>query len=154
LKDHGNYEGEPIDIYIQKNAQAELKKVLGLESIDESYGYAIDSLSLEFQLQRLVEACIHDSAMYRIAGQMFETYKANDMLGLLSITKYYNTLVQEVGEDYMLEKRNLMWLPRLEEQLENGNVFIAVGSLHLSGEYGLINLLRARGYVLTPLKIN
>ena len=153
LKDHGNYEGEPIDIYIQKNAQAELKKVIGLETLDESYGYAIDSMSLEIQLQRLVEATTHDSTMYRIAGKMFETYKANDMPGLLAITNYYNTLVLEVGEDYMLTQRNLMWLPRLEEQLENGNVFVAVGSLHLPEKNGLINLLRARGYVLTPLEI-
>jgi len=153
LKDNGNYEGEPIDLYIQNTGQANALEVVGLESADESFSYAIDSISLTDQLQMLVDACIHDSAMYRIAGKMYETYRANDMKGLLEITDYYNTLIEDLGVDFMTSGRNLLWLPRLEKQLQKGNVFVAVGSLHFSGEKGLINLLREKGYVLTPLEI-
>jgi uncharacterized protein YbaP (TraB family) len=32
------------------------------------------------------------------------------------------------------------------------NVLFAVGAGHLSGEQGVINLLKKKGYTLTPLK--
>jgi uncharacterized protein YbaP (TraB family) len=35
--------------------------------------------------------------------------------------------------------------------LEKGNVFIAIGALHLPGEEGVVELLRAKGYRLTAL---
>ncbi len=153
LENNGNYEGTPIDLYIQKQAQADGKEVVGLESLDESYGYSIDSVSIEDQLELLVNSSIHDSAMYRIAGIMYETYRVNDLIRLLAIADYYDKLVNDVGNEYLLVGRNLLWLPRLEKQLQKGNVFVAVGSLHLPGEQGLVNLLREQGFVLTPLEI-
>jgi uncharacterized protein YbaP (TraB family) len=33
--------------------------------------------------------------------------------------------------------------------LEEGGAFIAVGALHLPGEAGLVELLRAKGYTVT-----
>jgi len=41
-------------------------------------------------------------------------------------------------------------LPELMQQESN---FIAVGALHLAGQWGLIKLLRDAGYTLTPLKL-
>jgi uncharacterized protein YbaP (TraB family) len=36
--------------------------------------------------------------------------------------------------------------------LDEGGVFIAVGALHLSGEKGLVALLREAGYTVTPVE--
>ena len=40
---------------------------------------------------------------------------------------------------------------RLQTYLEQGNVFVAVGALHLAGENSLLRLLEARGYTVVPV---
>lgn len=54
-------------------------------------------------------------------------------------------------EHELLEKRNRLWLQRLE-QLNPQQAFIVVGALHLYGEQGLINLLENAGYALSKVK--
>ena len=44
-------------------------------------------------------------------------------------------------------------MPKILDELKKGNVFIAVGSLHLAYDYGLVALLREKGFTLTPLEI-
>lgn len=52
----------------------------------------------------------------------------------------------------LVSDRNANWLPRLEELLRGpGPVFVVVGSLHLVGGDGLIELLRSKGYRVEQL---
>ena len=48
-----------------------------------------------------------------------------------------------------LVRRNLNWLSQIELLLDRREVtFVVVGAGHLLGRDGLVNLLRARGYVV------
>jgi uncharacterized protein len=81
------------------------------------------------------------------AAMDMETYKtsltANLHLDSSSLaTRQHKLLVNE---------RNLMWLPKIESQIKTGQCFIAVGLGHLEFKEGLINLLRKKGYKLTPV---
>ncbi len=51
-----------------------------------------------------------------------------------------------------MTERNLQWLP-LIEKLFQGDVdaMVVVGSLHLVGEQGLIELLKGKGYKVEQL---
>ena len=49
------------------------------------------------------------------------------------------------------DSRNLRMVERLQTYLEQGNVFVAVGALHLAGENSLLRLLEARGYTVVPV---
>jgi uncharacterized protein YbaP (TraB family) len=51
----------------------------------------------------------------------------------------------------LLDTRNRAWMGVLVPQLEMGGVFAAFGALHLPGEAGVIELLRARGFEVTRL---
>ncbi len=46
----------------------------------------------------------------------------------------------------MIDDRTEAWLGRLQVHLREGNAVINVGAAHLSGEKGLVALLRAKGY--------
>jgi Uncharacterized protein conserved in bacteria len=57
----------------------------------------------------------------------------------------------EKYEDILLTKRNMNWVSQLKNIMKKESVFVAVGTGHLVGEKGLINLLRKEGYTVEPL---
>ena len=54
-------------------------------------------------------------------------------------------------EEVMMAKRNRAWIPVITKAAETGPVLVAFGALHLSGEEGVLNLLKADGWQLSPL---
>lgn len=50
-------------------------------------------------------------------------------------------------------ERNAKWLPKIEQKVKEGSCFIAVGLGHLQYKTGLIQLLRNKGYTLSPVKL-
>ena len=54
---------------------------------------------------------------------------------------------------YLLSARNERFLSRIDAELEDGGVFIAVGAGHLPGETGLVERLRAGGYTVTRIPL-
>jgi len=55
--------------------------------------------------------------------------------------------------DEFYNKRNLEWFPKIEKMVTTKRSFITVGVAHLEGEKGLLNLLRQKGYTLTPVPV-
>ena len=53
----------------------------------------------------------------------------------------------------MVDERNANWIPVIEKNIAVTPSFIGVGAGHLGGKNGVISLLRARGYKLTPIKL-
>jgi hypothetical protein len=60
--------------------------------------------------------------------------------------------VFDSAEQGLLVTRNLAMRDKALAYLEEGNVFIAVGGLHLPGKRGLVTLLREAGYTLTAVE--
>jgi hypothetical protein len=56
-------------------------------------------------------------------------------------------------EEVLMATRNRSWIPVLTEAAARGPVFAAFGSLHLSGQEGVLNLLEAQGFALEELKL-
>ena len=49
----------------------------------------------------------------------------------------------------MVTDRNRTWLPQIEELLAGErDAMVVVGSMHLVGEGGIVNLLREKGYTV------
>lgn len=55
-------------------------------------------------------------------------------------------------KDEFLVNRNEDWIPKIEELIKEKSCFIAVGAAHLPSEIGVIELLKAKGYSVKPLK--
>jgi uncharacterized protein YbaP (TraB family) len=153
LRDSGNYEGQPIDVFFDNDATEREIDVFSLESPQQSFEYSMDSISFYDQIEYLVENCKYDDKMYAIAGSMYESYRSNNVKNLLKATDDYTKLVSDLTDEFITVKRNKLWMPKILDELKKGNVFIAVGSLHLAYDYGLVALLREKGFTLTPLEI-
>jgi uncharacterized protein YbaP (TraB family) len=124
------------------------KKTMGLESIQVQM-QTINTVSLEDQVQMLIDG-------------MKETQSYDAMLANYlseSIDALYTEIVAE-SEGFpnfvenFLNKRNRQWIPVITDQIERENTFIAVGAGHLSGPNGVLQLLNAQGYSLTPIQRN
>ena len=50
-------------------------------------------------------------------------------------------------------KRNRTWISKLAKQMNEKASFIAVGSGHLAGKDGLINILRQEGFQVSPVNL-
>ncbi len=55
--------------------------------------------------------------------------------------------------EYLVNERNRDFVGAAGEALKDGNVFVAVGSFHLPGERGMIELLRAEGFEVTRVSL-
>jgi uncharacterized protein YbaP (TraB family) len=52
-----------------------------------------------------------------------------------------------------IDRRNARFVQALEPSLQAGGVFVAIGAAHLSGEQGVLALLRARGFGVQRLPV-
>ena len=81
---------------------------------------------------------------------MVDEYKQQHLSALME----NDAADDEMMKNYLpllLDNRNKNWVKQLETILPKKSLFIAVGAGHLSGDNGLINLLRKKGYTVQPL---
>lgn len=82
-------------------------------------------------------------------------YKAHNITELYRQSAYrpsginYETKTQ-AGTKY-LDKRNVLWVPRMQAAMKKEPCFFAFGCAHMAGDNGVISLLRQQGYTVTPV---
>jgi len=59
----------------------------------------------------------------------------------------------DLTNGYLVDERNETFLAAARQHLEAGNSFVAVGSFHLPGENGMIEMLRKTGYTVERLPL-
>jgi uncharacterized protein YbaP (TraB family) len=150
--------GEPVlDARLHKEAVAAGKKVVGLETGAE-----------QLEAMRSVDGAIGPEALLElvqlgpegIAGwyaTMVDLYlQERPTLALALIRAMPELSVMSASTDDMqdplVRSRNRRMHGRLLPMLERGGAFAAVGALHLSGEDGLVALLRRDGYAVTRVE--
>ncbi len=140
-----SYEMEFMDM-----AQTKEKSMGGLETA----GYQMsmfDSIPYKAQATMLYESIkIEDTAGSDQLEEMVKLYKNQDIKGMM---KMFAADEEGIGqyEDLLLVGRNKNWIPVMQKMMGNQITFFAVGAGHLGGNNGVVNLLKAEGYTLTPL---
>ncbi|HLF45469.1 MAG TPA: TraB/GumN family protein [Chitinophagaceae bacterium] len=138
---------------IMKEAKRRGKRIEGLETM--SYQLSIfDSIPYKVQATQLVK---YTSSSGEMSGadkeftEMMDAYKEQDLEKLDAIIRKPESGLENY-EDILLFNRNINWVKKLKIILQERSVTIAVGAGHLSGEKGLIELLRKEGYKVKPVK--
>ena len=65
----------------------------------------------------------------------------------------YGATALKGTDDYLITHRNKRFLTRIAPELATGDAVIAVGTFHLPGENGLVEMLRREGYTVTRLAL-
>jgi uncharacterized protein YbaP (TraB family) len=150
---NGYFAQHGVDDYLIRKARAELKPVVEIEGV-ETQVQLMQSLT-EAENRTLfagtVTALESDLTSEQIKG-MVGAWQAGDPSAMLEIARRYNESVpgaKEFEEKFIWSRHEAM-TKKIEGYLNDSRErhFIAVGSLHLAGPRGLVEMLRKRGYVV------
>jgi len=145
-----------LDQKIAADAVAEGKQVKGLETLAEQL-QAMAELPTEFHLKSLIETLALGSKMNDVIETMTDLYLTGDIGMTIPMLKTVSPDGKDEESDYaafeqrIILDRNKVMAERAEPILAKGNVFMAVGALHLPGEGGVIELLRKQGFTVTAV---
>ena len=142
-----------VDQYLITKARAEGKPVVELEGI-EAQMRLMDSLTEQESLDLFsgtVMALETGLSADQITG-MVAAWRRSDPDGMLVIARSYNDRVKGAAqfEEKFIWSRHPEMVKKIEGYLTGSRErhFIAVGSLHLAGPRGLVELLRKKGYIV------
>lgn len=128
------------------------KQLCALETLQEQLS-VFDGLSRVDQTTLLKDSLNFLPAVQKLNEKLVLAYLDGDLDEIYRRSMELQSQDDELAKRLMhslIDQRNLKMLERMLPQLEKGRAFIAVGALHLPGEHGLLNLLRGKGYAVTP----
>ena len=136
-----------IDKYMQTLAAEKGKQVGGLETMEYQLGLLYGS-SLQDQADALLDM-VRQSNSKELLQELTVAYKTQN---LDTLWKIFQDQMTQLEYDALVKTRNLNWLEEMKKLLPARSTLYVVGSGHLPGDYGMINLLREAGYKVRPVK--
>jgi uncharacterized protein len=142
-----------VDSFFEKKAARDGKPGSGLETVKSQIDL-FAQLSDQHQAELLVQTLAEVGKLGEMFEEMVSSWKKGDIEAL---TKMLLDEAEEYPElmDAFIHKRNEAWIAPLEAALAGKErVMVLVGSGHLGGERGVVNLLKKKGYKVTQLGLS
>jgi uncharacterized protein YbaP (TraB family) len=146
-----------IDEMLESEARDKGKSVIGLETIDEQIE-TLAGMKTAIGADDLKEMVkLGPGGLADLFATLLQLYVQERPWLYVSLSLRMPEFKESAAafslvETALLLDRNRRMHDRLLPILAEGNVFVAVGALHLPGDEGLIELLRASGYTLTRIE--
>lgn len=138
-----------VEEELLKIAKEDKKEIKGLETI-QFQASVFDSIPYEWQAKELLKNIDSFSVYKNEFEEMVHLYKNQELDSMQNMVGA-SEFGSDKYEDILLKDRNKKWVKELNEIMKTESVFVAVGAGHLSGDNGLINLLKKEGYEVEPL---
>ena len=149
-------EGTSIDQYFQEQAVLRSRPVRALDTVESQLHAMFGISTVERQAELLVCMLHHPDEARELMERVNELYYAFDLMGLyaMAMEEEENSPCPSTDEERhaLTRDRHLRCIDRLSEIIQEKSSFIAVGALHLPGEYGLIEGLRRAGFTVTAVQ--
>lgn len=142
---------EGVDMFYYKSAQKDNKNIVWLETVDEQIDYIMGMG--KGNEDDLIKHTINDlKSIKQNYETMVTSWKKGDVEALQSLIVGEFKNKMPVLYKKLLSDRNEKWLPRIEEYFENPKIeFVLVGTAHLVGPEGLVEVLSRKGYQVEKL---
>ena len=138
-----------LDQYLMNKALDRKKEIIGIETIEEQIK-ALDLIPLKEQAKMILEIIEPDTTKKEDSSEdLVDIYARGDLDAIYSFYKKED--LSNIFNAALITDRNHRMADRLDSIMKKKRLFTAVGALHLPGEEGVINLLRKKGYILTPI---
>ena len=139
-----------MEMMILKESKPYDKKVNGLETAEFQAGL-FDSIPYTEQAKELVNSIDSADQNKQQTQQLVSLYNKQDLDGIDELSRKDDGGMNKYM-DLLLYARNRKWAKILDGLLGQKSMLIAVGAAHLPGKGGVIDLLRAEGYTVEPVK--
>jgi uncharacterized protein YbaP (TraB family) len=127
-----------------ESAKKRKEQIAGLETVKSQFKSFENAYSDSEMIAMLEES---DTELTK---EMVVAYKQENLEDLYKVTTT-EKVMNDKAKQFMLDERNLNWVKALPEMMKKESLFVAVGSAHLAGDLGLINLLKKAGYTVKPV---
>lgn len=142
-------ENTVLDMFIYQTGKKYKKRIVGLES---AKGSILSIMKIKQEDAKPDDKNIEKLMKIIKNGDFNETlksyYREKDVVMLDSI---YKLMMSKKAHDVMITNRNRIMTRSIDSLARTGSLFSAVGAAHLAGKEGIIQLLRAKGYTVTPI---
>lgn len=137
-----------LDMHLARLAEAAKKPVSGLETADQQI-QVLDGSPMEEQIAGLRDFFNKPGEVPKLLQEAHTAWRNADVARLNAL------VIDQVRKETPVTYRNVnvlrndAWVPQLQQMLDGskeGNVLVVVGAMHLLGEDGVVEKLRAKGY--------
>ena len=138
-----------VDMQLNARAKQANKTIVGLEAVDFQLGL-FDSISPADQERMLIDSDPPESSVKQLQV-IRDAWAAGDAARLDSLinseASYTPTSLAT-----LVTNRNKSWIPKIEQMLKGkSDALVVVGAAHLVGKEGVVELLKAKGYLVEQM---
>lgn len=134
------------EMELMQMAEAADMPIYSLEKVAEQLAIVSNAYPTEFAYQQMM---LFDNYK-KDFNEAIQAYKAEDISTSVSlITK--PSYMDENAKELMQVKRNQNWVQKMPSMMQERSNLFAVGAAHLTNSYGIIQLLREKGYTVSPV---
>lgn len=145
----GDFEEDTyLDLYIYQTARRLGKEVHSVEDFEESERLVTKAREA---LQNARRNYIRHKGALTGDMTMETAYRTGDLIMMDSLDRLQG--YPEGWYDFMLYQRNKNMANYMDSIMRTQNMFVGVGASHLPGSKGMIQLLREKGYTVTPIPV-
>lgn len=147
-------DGVFLDVILYGAALSDGKNVHGLETADEQVAI-FEDIPLDDQVAVVKDLINHYGQLSRINREIVRRYMDGDLNGVASLQDAYlagdDQRVIHAFRRHVIDDRNRRIVNRILPRIEEQNAFIAIDAGLLPGNQGVLQLLRQRGYQISPV---
>lgn len=139
---------QAMDTEFQQEFKNKNKPIYALEYYGEQIN-ALNVFSEKEIKQELIDMAYYPDSVRSNLNLMLEAYKTQDIAVLDSVTR---ADLSPVALQTLIVDRNRRMVTRMESKMKKDNTIFFIGAAHLGGQYGVLKLLRDKGYVVRAIK--
>ncbi|MCC5812320.1 MAG: TraB/GumN family protein [Ectothiorhodospiraceae bacterium] len=137
-----------VDLYLAEEARKLGVRFRALETADAQLS-ALADLPERSQIRMLEESLAEMQRLEAEFDDLLAAWQSGELARVEGMAEQWIRADEAIYQAIIVD-RHARWVPKLERILEDGETaFVAIGALHLTGEDGLVELLRSRGYRVT-----
>ena len=141
---------DALDVYFYKLAKKQNKTTLGIEEISDQLS-AIEEISINDQIKMLLDAIKDSTKKENDFENLISAYTGSNLDEMLKLSND-TTLPANFNKAFLID-RNKKMAKNIAKYCKTQSTFNAIGAAHLGGKKGVVELLRQKGYTLTPIYI-